>query len=136
MPVADDEQSVSMSIMNPIVRSKALMQESWTDASKWTSNMAAAEVLLREALKASPDDKAVLTCLGAVLCDGGQHKKAVGVLKRAVKLGSQDRNTHHNLGVALLGSAAHEEAMAVFSLIRIFDPSPDTWEAYFDPQAY
>lgn len=97
--------------------------------------MAQAETLLTDALQAAPDDIALLTGLGAVLCDQGKHKQAAVLLESAVRLGSTDRNTHYNLGVALAAFTTQERAMVAFNHAKGFDASPETWEAYFDAQA-
>lgn len=121
--------------MNPVSTSRALVQESFANAGKWNANMAEAESLLTSALNESSDDITALTCLGAVLCDQAKYQRATDMLKKAVELGSTDRNTYFNLGVALFAHAAQEEAMDAFRRAQSLDASPETWEAYFDPQA-
>jgi predicted Zn-dependent protease len=121
--------------MNPIAASRALVLDGFASADRWSSNVAAAESLLWTVLEASPEDMTALTSMGAVLCDQAKYSEAVELLKRAVQLGSTDRNTHYNLGVALVGCATPKEAMAAFERARSFNASPETWAAYFDPQA-
>jgi predicted Zn-dependent protease len=121
--------------MNPFAASRALVLEGFADADKWAHNAAAAEALLAEALKKAPENVSALTCMGAVLCDQARYREAVDVLQRAVQLGSIDRNTHFNLGVALMACGTRDKALAAFERAQRFSASNETWEAYFDPQA-
>lgn len=121
--------------MNAIARSRALVQEGFANDNRWEANMAAAEALLTKAMSEAPEDIDILTGLGAVLCDQAKYRHAADVLERAVRLGSTDSNTHYNLGVAWVGCATGKKAAAAFDRARGFSASPDTWTAYFDPQA-
>lgn len=121
--------------MNAIAASKAHIALAEGDAGQWDAHMAAAEAVLRNALQANPQDTALITCLGAVLCDQGKYKEAVNVLETALKLGSTDSHTHYNLGVALAGLAKPRKAMAQFGKAQGLAASSLTWTAYFDPQA-
>jgi Flp pilus assembly protein TadD len=122
--------------MSAIETSKFLVQEAFSSPGKYANNLARAEELLLGALAQEPDDTLLLTGLGAVLCDQGKHAKATTVLRRAVELGSVDRNTFFNLGVSILNSGTHKEAMTFLSKAKSLAPSPQSWEAYFDPQAH
>ena len=121
--------------MSTIEACKSLVHEALVSPDKWQSNLARAEESLSEALVGDPENPLLLTCLGAVLCDQGQHARATQVLRRAVEHGSQDSNTFFNLGVAVLSCGTHEEAMRLFSKARSLRPSSQSWEAYFDPHA-
>lgn len=121
--------------MDAIAASRAHIQLAETDAGQWEAHMAAAEAVLRSALQAARQDTALITCLGAVLCDQGMYGEAVNVLETALKLGSTDSHTHYNLGVALAGLAKPRKAMAQFDKAQALAPSSLTWTAYFDPQA-
>ena len=122
--------------MSAIEIAKSLAQEAFSSPGKYASNLARAEELLLGALGQEPDDTLLLTGLGAVLCDQGKHEQATTVLRRAVELGSGDRNTFFNLGVSILNSGTHEEAMTLLSRAKSLEPSSQSWEAYFDPQAH
>ncbi|MGJ7555801.1 hypothetical protein ACSFBI_17525 [Variovorax sp. RB3P1] len=119
-----------------ISASRSLVEEAWKQPDKWEANLTSAEALLARALVEVPGNVLASTCLGAVLCDRGEHKKAASVLQRAVELGSTDRNTYFNLGVAKMNCGAAEEAMASFRRAEGLQPSRLSWEAYFDPQAH
>lgn len=119
-----------------ISASRSLVEEAWKQPDKWEANLASAEAMLARALIEVPGNILASTCLGAVLCDRGEHKRAASVLQRAVDLGSTDRNTYFNLGVAKMNCGADEEAMACFRGAARLQPSRLSWEAYFDPQGY
>lgn len=122
-------------LMQSISISRQLVKEAWVCAEKWRGNYVAAEKLLRQAAAEEKSNALVLTCLGAVLCDQAKYKEAADVLSKAVCLGSQDRNTYFNLGVALLNTATHEDSMLAFSKARQLKSDGASWEAYFDAQA-
>lgn len=121
--------------MDAIDASKAHIRLAEGDAGQWEAHMAAAEAVLRSASHADRQDTALITCLGAVLCDQGKYREAVDVLETALKLGSTDSHTHYNLGVALAGLAKPRKAMAQFGKAQGLAASSLTWSAYFDPQA-
>lgn len=100
------------------------------------ASLQAARTALERALARQSSDVRLLTCLGAVACDQGEHHYASELLTQAVALGSQDRNTFFNLGVALLNSGDADQARARFAQARAMMASVHTWEAYFDPQAH
>jgi Flp pilus assembly protein TadD len=97
-----------------------------------------ARAILEEASAANPDDTTLLVCLGAVLSDRGEHVLAISVLERAIELGSVDGNAHRNLAIALMNcdSDGRRRAMGIFKKANKMTPSPETWEAYFDPHAF
>lgn len=121
--------------MEAMAASQALVRRGEGDAGQWDAHMAGAEAMLSNALQAAPQDTAMLTCLGAVLCDHGKYQEAVNVLETALKLGATDSNTHYNLGVALAGLAKPRKAMVHFGKAQGLDAFAKTWTAYFAPQA-
>lgn len=122
--------------MTHIRRAKQLVDQSWT--SNDLRSLDAARGILEEAVAANPEDTSLLVCLGAVLSDRGEHVLAVAVLEKAIELGSVDRNAHRNLAIALMNcdSAGRRRAMGIFKKADKMNPSPETWEAYFDPHAH
>ena len=116
-------------------QAKLLVSETWTDSSKWSANLSAAQRLLEEGLMAAPSDVGLLTGLGAVLCDQAQYSQAATILERAVKLGSTDGNTYYALAVAYLNISDHSKGAALFRKAAELKSSQGTWQAYFDPQA-
>ncbi|MEA9579443.1 hypothetical protein VC218_11135 [Xanthomonas nasturtii] len=122
--------------MKSVEACNMLVQEGYLSPEKWGANLAQAQRLLSEALVDDSDNPLLRTCLGAVLCDQGQHTDAALQLRHAIAHGSQDRNTFFNLGVALLNSRSGKDAMTFFDKARSFQASPLSWQAYFDPQAH
>ncbi len=85
--------------------------------------------LLGPALRARPDDPALLTELGLVHLWMGQPGEALAPLQRALARAPDDYRHHYNMGCALeqLGRAA--EAIAAFSRAAELNPaSPDARE--------
>ena len=121
--------------MDAIAASKAHIKLAEDDAGQWDAHMAAAEAVLRSALQAAQQDTALITCLGAVLCDQGKGQAAAVLLEKAIKLGSSDSHTYYNLGVALLRQAQAGKARVAFRKAYNYKASALTWQAYFDPQA-
>jgi Tfp pilus assembly protein PilF len=113
---------------------KRLIEEVWKSSRLWSQNYGQARALLEPARAADANDVLVLTYLGAVLSDQGHHLNAAIVLRKAVANGSTDRNTYFNLGVAVLNSGTHEEAMSWFKKADALQADSESWEAYFDPQ--
>ena len=121
--------------MTPIIQARELVEQCWQ--SNDLRGLDFARNLLEEALVTKPEDLSLLICLGAVLSDKGEHLLAVSVLERAVELGSVDRNAYTNLAIALMNcSDGRHRAMRFFKKAGELAPSPETWEAYFDPQAH
>lgn len=121
--------------MSTISVCRTLVQEAWSTSAKWQGNYAKAEELLREELSRGATNVLVLTCLGAVLCDQAKYTEAAKFLQTAAQLGSTDRNTYFNLGVALLNTTTHGEAMRAFNEANAFNADSQSIQAYFDPQA-
>ncbi|WOS41873.1 tetratricopeptide repeat protein [Xanthomonas rydalmerensis] len=119
-----------------LAQAKALAMSAFQDPQRADALLAEAEALLRAAGRAAPADPGALTCLGAVLCDRGHYRRALTVLRRAVRLRSDDRNTYFNLGVALLNAGQEAEARAAFRQAASLRAAAVSWTAYFDPHAH
>jgi Flp pilus assembly protein TadD len=124
--------------MTPVQRAKQLVDSVSNSPDEWESTYAAAENLLEQALQENPMDQDVLICLGAVLSDRGQHRRAVSLLEKVIALGSADRNAYMNLAIALMNcdSESRVRARPLFRLAEKLEPSSQTWEAYFDPHGH
>src|SRR5262249_24144984 len=124
------------SCVTPTRRARQLVDQSWS--SNDLRSLDTARGILEEAIAANPQDTTLLVCLGAVLSDRGDHTLAISVLEKAIELGSVDRNAYRNLAIALMNcdSDGRRRAMGVFKKSKKMTPSPETWEAYFDPHAY
>ena len=122
--------------MNAIAHARSLIADIRQHPDRFRDNLAEAERILHSAAQEEPSNTDVLTCFGAVLSDSGKHQEATRILRAVISAGSRDRNTYFNLGVALINSATHEEAMSYFKQANTLSSSAQTWEAYFDPQAH
>jgi tetratricopeptide (TPR) repeat protein len=111
-----------------------LQEEVWQDMNQHEANYTKIIEMLDAALKIEPHNISTLTNLGAALCDTGKHGKAKKFLREAISLGSKDRNTFLNLGIACINSG--EEYKTHFSMADKFDEGEPTWEAYFDPYGH
>lgn len=111
--------------------------EAWKDTSKWKTNMDIAQHLLEKLQSEHPGNTVILTNLGAVLSDQGQHKRALLRLLKAANLGSDDRNLYMNIGIAKMNiNEERGSAKAYFDKARELKPDPLTIEAYFDPHGH
>jgi tRNA U34 2-thiouridine synthase MnmA/TrmU len=70
---------------------------------------------------------------GAVYRDQGFHAKAHETLKKAIDLGLRDKHTFFNRAVAVMNMGKSKSAARFFEKAAELIPSPETWEAYFDP---
>ncbi len=114
-----------------------IYREAWKDTSQWKTNMDLAEYLLEKLRSEHPANTIVLTNLGAVLSDLGQHRTALLRLLKAANLGSDDRNLFFNIGVAKMNiNEERDTAMAYFDKGRHLQTHPMTIEAYFDPHGH
>ena len=120
--------------MTPIDQARQLVDEASRSPNQWEQNGKAARALLEAALEENTSDTILLTCLGTVLSDLGQHDRAVSLFEQAIELGSTDRNAYRNLAIALMnvGPEARARAPAFFKQAEALKPCPQTWEAYFD----
>jgi Tfp pilus assembly protein PilF len=121
--------------MNAIAQAKMLIADTYEHPDRWMQNCMEARDILELAAANDAADSELLTCLGAVLCDQAHYEEAVAVLQQAAQLGSTDRNTYFNLGVATLNTATHKDAMVYFRRAKKLAALPTSWEAYFDPQS-
>lgn len=122
--------------MSPATEAKQLVMDAYARGADYEQNYARARALIEAALQSDPDNTVLLTCLGAILSDCGEHAAAVKVLKKAIALGSTDRHTYFNLAVATLNRGSHIRAETLFKQAATLEAGPHTWEAYFDPHGH
>ncbi len=116
---------------------REVYREAWKGGSGWKTNLKIAQKMLEELRSVHPGNTAILTNLGAVLSDQGQHKKAMWLLLKAANLGSNDRNLFYNIGVTKMNiNGERDAAAAYFQKARTLVPDPLTIEAYFDPHGH
>ena len=102
----------------------------------WDQRLGEAERLLRAELERSPENPLTHANLGAVLCDRGEHREAVQLLRRAVELGSDSRQTLFNLAVSILNAGSWAGRPKEFLLAEERPEHPDQWEVFFDPHGH
>ena len=115
---------------------RRLVKEAWANDRRWERCHREARQVLEQALARQRDHVALMTCLGAVLSDQGQHRAARTLLLKAVARKPRDANAYFNLAVATLNLGRHSEADRYFALAGKFARSRTTLEAYFDPHGH
>jgi tetratricopeptide (TPR) repeat protein len=116
---------------------KKLQEEVWGNMDLYEENYSKAIEILKRALEVEPDSTTTLTNLGAALCDFGRHKLAIPFLEKAISLGSKDRHTYFNMGVACMNCQDYRSKGAqYFEEAKRLESSEITWEAYFDPHGH
>ena len=66
----------------------------------------------------------------------GSHAEATEYLRKAIDHGSEDKHAFYNLGVALINSSTHENAMIYMKKAKSKQCGSLTWKAYFDPMGH
>ncbi len=115
---------------------KQLVEEVWKDHTKYDENYKLIISLMLKVLDQNPNDIIAMTNLGAAYCDLGKYDEAINVLKKAERLGSEDKNTLFNIGVALINSASQIEAKKYFKSSQKFMANEFTYQAYVDLMGY
>ncbi|MBN3734942.1 hypothetical protein [Burkholderia sp. Tr-20390] len=129
------EVDVSDKNIEDLTAAKAIVNQAWGNPATYHELLRKSQTRLEAALQRRPDDVAVLTCLGAVLCDLHLHGQAHEHLARAISLGSTDWNTYFNAFIAMLAFATIDDARAMLTQAAGLEADPMTWQAYFDPHA-
>ena len=116
---------------------KNLQEEVRRNMNLYDANYSKAIQVLKDALVKDPNNTITLTNLGAALCDFGRHESAIPYLEKAIFLGSKDRHTYFNLGVACINCEKHRSnSSQYFNQAKDLESSEKTWEAYFDPHGH
>jgi len=116
---------------------KKLQEDVWENMDLFETNYSKAIEVLKDALRKDPNNTTTLTNLGAALCDYGRHKIAMPYLEKAISLGSTDRHTYFNMGVACINCEEYrDKSLQYFDKAEEFTSGEKTWEAYFDPHGH
>ena len=128
--------------MSALSEAKALVDQAWQDPGVWRDRLADARSLLDAAVADTPDDPALLTAYGTVLCDLNEYRAAAPVLEKAIRLGSRDSNTYFalavvasNVPVPSKNPGTYRRPLTLFKRASSLARSPLTWPAYFDDLA-
>lgn len=133
--MSNAEANVANKNIACLTAAHALVNKAWSNPTSYNEHLKKALALLQTALQTSPDDIAILTGLGAVLCDLQLHATAVEHLMYAISLGAVDWNTYFNAFVAMVSCSPFDEAHAILKRGSNLEADPATWQAYFDPHA-
>ena len=119
-------------------KGKRFCDEIWEDYSLWEENYRKAIGCFKEVLKIDPYNVTALISLGACFSDCGQHKNALRILRKAEKIGSNDKNLYFNIGVALVNidSTTRRDAKKYFEKSASMRKNDLSIEAYFDPMGH
>lgn len=121
--------------IDDLTTAKTIAARAWNNPASYHALLRESQELLEAARQRTPDDVAVLTCLGAVLCDLHLHSQAYTHLTRAISLGATDWNTYFNAFVAMLGFSTFDDARTMLARGAELEADPVTWKAYFDVHA-
>ncbi|MDR6459363.1 tetratricopeptide (TPR) repeat protein [Chryseobacterium vietnamense] len=115
---------------------KKLQAKRWENEDHWDALNDLLVKELDEILLIEPENTSALINIGAIYSDMGENEKALEYLKRALHLGSKDKNLFVNLAIVLVYMEKHQEEYLEY-LEEAEDKTEDplTFKAYFDPQS-
>ncbi|WP_152618338.1 UDP-N-acetylglucosamine-peptide N-acetylglucosaminyltransferase [Burkholderia pseudomallei] len=131
----DAEVNLNHANRDCLTSARALVAQAWNDPTSYHALLRESQALLEAALWSSPNDVAVITCLGAVLCDLHLHAEAREHLAHAITLETTDWNTYFNMFVAMLKCSTFDDARKMLVRGAELEADPVTWQAYFDVHA-
>ncbi|MDC8098854.1 tetratricopeptide repeat protein [Chryseobacterium rhizosphaerae] len=116
---------------------KKLQAKRWENEDHWDTLNDLLVQELDEILLIEPENTSALINIGAIYSDMGENEKALSYLKKALDLGSNDKNLYVNLAVVLIYMEKHQEEYLEY-LEEVEDKIEDplTFKAYFDPQSH
>nr|WP_315026825.1 hypothetical protein [uncultured Chryseobacterium sp.] len=116
---------------------KKLQAKRWDNEDHWDTLNDLLVKELDEILLIEPENTSALINIGAIYSDMGENEKALYYLKKALDLGSHDKNLYVNLAVVLIYMEKHQEEYLEY-LEEVEDKIEDplTFKAYFDPQSH
>lgn len=92
---------------------------------------------LEEILLIEPENTAALINIGAIYSDMGENETAISYFKKALQLGSEDKNLYINIAIVMVDMGMHaEEYHEYLEIAEDKEEDPLTFKAHFDPQAY
>ncbi|CAH0276610.1 hypothetical protein MP478_15180 [Chryseobacterium sp. WG14] len=116
---------------------KKLQAKRWENEDHWDTLNDLLIKELDEILLIEPENTSALINIGAIYSDMGENETALHYLKKALDLGSNDKNLYVNLAVVLIYMEKHQEEYLEY-LEEVEDKIEDplTFKAYFDPQSH
>lgn len=126
--------------MDALSRARRLADEAWQYSDhRWHDRQVEARDVLEAAVADTPDDPALLTAYGTVLCDLQEYDAAASALENAIRLGSEDANTFFGLAVVAFNHrvpasrpGTFRRPLTLFKKASRLERSLRTWPAYFD----
>lgn len=92
---------------------------------------------LDDILLIEPENTAALINLGAIYSDMGENETAISYFKKALKLGSEDKNLYINIAIVMVDMGMHaEEYHEYLEIAEDKTEDPLTFKAHFDPQSH
>jgi len=116
---------------------KKLQAKRWENEDHWDTLNDLLVKELDEILLIEPENTSALVNMGAVYSDMGENETALEYLKKALNLGSKDKNLFVNLAIVLVYMEKHqEEYLEYLEEAENTIEDPLTFKAYFDPQSH
>lgn len=112
---------------------KKLQAKRWENEDHWDDINDLLIKELEDILSIESENTSSLINLGAILCDSGEYENALVVLKRALDLGSEDKNLYTNLAIVMVDMGINpEEYHEYLETAENMSENPLTFKAYFD----
>lgn len=116
---------------------KKLQAKRWENEDHWDDINDLLIKELEDILSIESENTSALINLGAILCDSGEYENALIVLKRALDLGSEDKNLYTNLAIVMVDMGINpEEYHEYLETAENMRENPLTFKADFDPHSH
>ncbi|HCM33592.1 MULTISPECIES: tetratricopeptide repeat protein [Chryseobacterium] len=116
---------------------KKLQAKRWQNEDHWDTLNDLLVKELDEILLIEPENTSALINIGAIYSDMGENEKALYYLKKALNLGSEDKNLFVNLAIVMIYMEKHQaEYLEYLEESEGKVENPLTFKAYFDPQSH
>ncbi|MFP3835076.1 tetratricopeptide repeat protein [Chryseobacterium sp. SIMBA_028] len=116
---------------------KKLQAKRWQNEDHWDTLNDLLVKELDEILLIEPENTSALINIGAIYSDMGENEKALYYLKKALNLGSEDKNLFVNLAIVMIYMEKHQaEYLEYLEEAEGKVEDALTFKAYFDPQSH
>lgn len=115
---------------------KKLQAKRWENEDHWDTLNDLLVKELDEILLIEPENTSALTNIGAIYSDMGENETALEYLKKALSLGSEDKNLFVNLTIVMIYMEKHQsEYLEYLEDVEEKVENPLTFKAHFEPQS-
>lgn len=115
---------------------KKLQAKRWENEDHWDAINDLLIKELDEILLIEPENTSALTNIGAIYSDMGENEIALEYLKKALSLGSEDKNLFVNLTIVMIYMEKHQsEYLEYLEDVEEKVENPLTFKAHFEPQS-